>query len=185
MLLAGDEFGRTQRGNNNAYCQDNETSWVDWSLLERNADLFRFTQRLIRFRKAHPSLRRRSFFEDGENALVAWHGTKLDEPDWTGESRTLAMHLLAADGDEAIYLVANAHWEARTFELPKAAAGRRLAPLRGHEPAAGRRRARARGGGDGGGRPLRRLPALGRGAGREVATPPGLVVQEPRPAPGL
>jgi isoamylase len=119
MLLAGDEFGRTQRGNNNAYCQDNETSWVDWSMLERNADLFRFTQRLIRFRKAHPSLRRRTFLEDGENALVAWHGTKLGTPDWGGESRTLAMHLLAADGDEPIYLIANAHWEASTFELPK------------------------------------------------------------------
>jgi isoamylase len=119
MLLAGDEFGRTQRGNNNAYCQDNETSWVDWTLLDRNADLFRFTQRLVRFRKAHPSLRRRTFFDDGENALVAWHGTKLGKPDWGGESRTLGMHLLAADGDEPIYLIANAHWEARTFELPK------------------------------------------------------------------
>jgi glycogen operon protein len=123
MLLAGDEFGRTQRGNNNAYCQDNETSWVDWSLRDRNADLLRFTQRLIRFRKAHPSLRRRTFFEDGADSLVAWHGTRLGEPDWTGESRTLAMHLLAADGDEAICLIANAHWEVLPFELPKAAPG--------------------------------------------------------------
>jgi glycogen operon protein len=123
MMLAGDEFGRTQRGNNNAYCQDNEISWVDWTLRERNADLLRFTQRLIRFRKAHPSLRRRTFFEDGENALVAWHGTRLGKPDWSSESRTLATHLLPADGDEPIYLIANAHWEARTFELPKPAPG--------------------------------------------------------------
>jgi glycogen operon protein len=119
MLLAGDEFGRTQRGNNNAYCQDNETSWVDWSLLERNADLFRFTQRLIRFRRAHPSLRRRTFLEDEPKPPVAWHGTKLGKPDWTGESRTLGMHLLAAGEDEPIYVIANAHWEARAFELPK------------------------------------------------------------------
>ncbi len=119
MLLAGDEFGRTQRGNNNAYCQDNETSWVDWSLLEGNNDLFRFTQRLIRFRKAHPSLRRRTFFEDEAKPPVAWHGTKLGKPDWTGESRTLAMHLLAANGDEPIFLIANAHWEAKWFELPR------------------------------------------------------------------
>jgi glycogen operon protein len=119
MLQAGDEFARTQRGNNNAYCQDNETSWVDWSLLERNADLFRFTQRLIRFRKAHPSLRRRTFLEDEARPPVAWHGTRLGRPDWTGESRTLSMHLLAANGDEPIYLIANAHWEAKAFELPK------------------------------------------------------------------
>ena len=124
MLLAGDEFSRTQRGNNNAYCQDNETSWVDWSLLERDADLFRFTQRLILFRKAHPSLRRRTFFEDEERPPVAWHGTRLGKPDWTGESRVLGMHLLAAGGDEGIYLIANAHWEAKAFELPKPAAGK-------------------------------------------------------------
>jgi glycogen operon protein len=118
MLQAGDEFSRTQRGNNNAYCQDNETSWVDWSLLEGNAGLLRFTQRLIRFRKAHSSLRRRTFFEDDAQPRVQWHGTKLGRPDWAGESRTLGMHLLAAEGDEPIYLIANAHWEARTFELP-------------------------------------------------------------------
>ncbi|HSD65097.1 MAG TPA: glycogen debranching protein GlgX [Vicinamibacteria bacterium] len=119
MIQAGDEFGRTQRGNNNAYCQDNETSWVDWSLLGRNADLFRFTQRLVRFRKAHPSLRRRTFFEDEPRPLVAWHGARLGKPDWTGESRTLGMHLLAANGDEPIYVITNAHWEARAFDLPK------------------------------------------------------------------
>jgi glycogen operon protein len=124
MLLAGDEFGRTQRGNNNAYCQDNETSWTDWSLLERHRHLHRFTRRLIRFRKAHPSLRRRTFFEDEASPPVAWHGTRLGEPDWDGESRTLAMHLLAANGDEPIYVIANAHWEARTFELPPLAPGR-------------------------------------------------------------
>ena len=123
MLLAGDEFGRTQGGNNNAYCQDNETSWVDWSLLERNADLFSFTRRLIRFRKAHPALRRRTFFEDEAKPSVAWHGTKIGKPDWTGESRTLGMHLLGAEGDEPIYLITNAHWEAKAFELPKLPAG--------------------------------------------------------------
>ncbi len=124
MLLAGDEFGRTQGGNNNAYCQDNTTSWVDWSLLERNADLFSFTRRLIRFRKAHPALRRRTFFEDEAKPSVAWHGTKIGKPDWTGESRTLGMHLLGAEGDEPIYLIANAHWEAAAFELPKLTAGK-------------------------------------------------------------
>ncbi|HUL79819.1 MAG TPA: glycogen debranching enzyme, partial [Vicinamibacteria bacterium] len=123
MLQAGDEFSRTQGGNNNAYCQDNETSWVDWSLLERNAGLFRFTQRLVRFRKAHPSLRRRTFLEDEAQPAVAWHGVKLGKPDWSGESRTLAMHLLAG-ADEGLYLIANAHWEPRAFELPKLPTGK-------------------------------------------------------------
>ena len=123
MLQAGDELGRTQGGNNNAYCQDNEVSWVDWSLLERNAPLLRFTQRLVRFRKAHPSLRRRTFLDDEPTPAVAWHGVKLGKPDWTSESRTLGMHLLAG-ADEAIYLVANAHWEPRAFELPKLSAGK-------------------------------------------------------------
>jgi isoamylase len=125
MILAGDEIGRTQHGNNNAYCQDNETSWLDWSLLETNADLFRFTARLIRFRRAHPSLRRRTFFEDEPEPAVAWHGTRLGEPDWSDESRTLGMHLLGSNGDEPIYLFANAHWEPCPFELPRPGAGRR------------------------------------------------------------
>ena len=123
MLLAGDEFSRTQRGNNNAYCQDNATSWVDWSLLETNAALFAFTRNLIRFRKAHPALRRRTFFEDEEKPPVAWHGTKLGKPDWTGDSRALGMHLLSAGGDEPIYLITNAHWEAGAFDLPRLPAG--------------------------------------------------------------
>jgi glycogen operon protein len=119
MLLAGDELGRTQRGNNNAYCQDNPTSWLDWSLAEREQGLVRFTQRLVRFRKAHRSLRRRSFFEDDARPGVAWHGTRLGRPDWSDESRQLAMQILATPGDEAIYLAANAHWEAAAFELPR------------------------------------------------------------------
>jgi isoamylase len=124
MLLAGDEVSRTQRGNNNAYCQDNEISWLDWSLRETNAALFRFTQRLIRFRKAHPSLRRRTFFEDDQRKSVAWHGPKLGQPDWSEESRTVGMQLTGADGDEPIYVFANAHWEPRTLELPRLGAGR-------------------------------------------------------------
>ena len=141
MMLAGDELGRTQRGNNNAYCQDNEISWLDWSLLEKNADLFRFIARLIRFRKAHPSLRRRTFFEDEAGPPLAWHGAKLGKPDWDGESRASACTSPAADGDEPIYLVANAHWEPKAFELPRLPAGQSLAAVRGHEP---RLRARTR-----------------------------------------
>ena len=127
MILAGDEVGRTQRGNNNAYSQDDEISWLDWGLRGQNPDLFRFFSRLIRFRKAHKALRRETFFEDerGGPPPVVWHGTKRGKPDWTAESRAVALHLLRNRVDEDIYLAANAHWEARDFELPLLGAGRR------------------------------------------------------------
>ncbi len=124
MLLAGDELGRSQGGNNNAYCQDSDVSWLDWSLAERNADLFRFAQRLIRFRKAHASLRRRTFFEDEARPAVAWHGTRLGRPDWTAEARVLAMHILATALDEPLYIATNAHWEPKAFDLPRLPAGK-------------------------------------------------------------
>jgi len=124
MLLAGDELGRTQKGNNNAYCQDNEISWVDWSMLETNQDLFRFAARLVQFRHAHPSLRRRTFFDDDEKPTVQWHGTRLGRPDWDGDARVLGMHLLGTNGDDPIYLMANAHWEEHRFELPALSPGR-------------------------------------------------------------
>jgi glycogen operon protein len=127
MVLSGDEVGRTQRGSNNAYSQDNEVSWLDWRLRDRNADLFRYFSRLIGFRKAHPALRRETFFEDEREGPppVVWHGTKRFKPDWTTESRTVALHLVRTKADEDIYLAANAHWEAREFELPLLGPGRR------------------------------------------------------------
>jgi len=125
MLLGGDELGRTQRGNNNAYCQDNDTSWVNWGLLARNRDLFRFVSRLVRFRKSHPSLRRRTFFEDDpDGPAVAWHGEKLNKPDYERDSHCLAMHLLAREGDDDIYVASNAHWEPHAFDLPRLRGGR-------------------------------------------------------------
>jgi glycogen operon protein len=127
MIVSGDEVGRTQGGNNNAYCQDNETSWLDWSLVTKNADLFRFFRSLIRFRKAHPSLRRATFFQDeprGNGVPVAWHGLKRDKPDWTAESRTVVMHLPASAEDDDVYVALHAHWEARNCELPVLPAGR-------------------------------------------------------------
>ena len=87
MLLAGDECGRTQRGNNNAYCQDNEISWFDWSLVEKNADLVRFCQALIDFRRHEPAVRRARFLQ-GRRELkhglpdVAWYGPDGQSVDW-------------------------------------------------------------------------------------------------------
>ncbi len=125
MILGGDELYRTQRGNNNAYCQDNETGWVSWSVQDEERALLRFVRSLLRFRAVHPSLRRRTFFEDDPRGPgVAWHGFKLGKIDFTPESRSLAMHLLARDADDDIYLAANAHWEPHSFELPRLAAGK-------------------------------------------------------------
>ncbi|GAA2752362.1 glycogen debranching protein GlgX [Kitasatospora cinereorecta] len=117
MLLAGDEFARTQQGNNNTYCQDNELSWLDWGLLDTNAELHRFVRRMIAFRQDHPVLR------SGVHPTteIAWHGVRPGEPDWSESSRLLA---LTRTGDgEQIYLAANAHWEAHELELPTPGAG--------------------------------------------------------------
>lgn len=120
MILAGDEFGRTQQGNNNAYCQDNEISWLDWSLLERNRDLHRFFKILIRFRKLHPILKSKVFYTThSEKApVVVWHGLRRYQPDWSPENRCLGMHLIGGHYDNDIYLIMNSHWEAHKFELP-------------------------------------------------------------------
>jgi isoamylase len=81
MLLGGDEFRRTQRGNNNAYCQDNEMSWHDWSLIDRHAGLFRFVCLLIAFRKRYPVLTMERFYTDSE---ISWFGVGGEAPDWHG-----------------------------------------------------------------------------------------------------
>jgi glycogen operon protein len=104
MFVAGDEVGRTQHGNNNAYCQDNDLSWFDWTLLERNADLFRFFKRMIGLRRRHASLRRRAFLTGGLNRRglqdVRWHGLELDQPEWHDPgSRVLAFTIA---GDEPL-----------------------------------------------------------------------------------
>ena len=96
MILGGDEFLRTQHGNNNAWCQDNPLSWVDWTLRERNAGFLRFVKMLIAFRKAHPILRRRTFFNGDRGGLppeIVWHGTEPARPDFSYYSRSLAFAL--------------------------------------------------------------------------------------------
>jgi glycogen operon protein len=124
MILAGDEMARTQRGNNNAYCQDNEVSWVDWTLVEKNADQVEFFRWLIDFRLNRESFQ---FIDWGpeteeEHTDVRFHGVQVNRPDLGWESRTLAMELLW--GDEHLYVVANAYWDGLEFELPKAGDGK-------------------------------------------------------------
>jgi isoamylase len=121
MMLGGDEIGRTQQGNNNAYCQDNDISWVNWGLLDCHKDLYRFFKRLIGFRKNHPALRRRSFVKDGpdQSPAITWHGVRLNQPDWSWESRSLGMYLNENPDDNDIFFIANAASKRNRFKIPK------------------------------------------------------------------
>jgi len=131
MITAGDEFLRTQRGNNNAYCQDNEISWIDWSLKNKNEEIFRFTRLLIAFRKEHPVFRRTSFFTgkaiDLNNiADITWYDYDGSAPDWSQDSHSLACmihgkssipHSYVSDDD--FYIMVNAGTEAVKFTHAK------------------------------------------------------------------
>ena len=123
MILYGDEVGRTQRGNNNSYCQDNDLTWMNWDNNPEQRALYRFFKNLIRFRRHHALLRRESFELDAENPHVEiyWHGTRLFQADWSAQSRALALHLKATpnrDAEQHIYIIANSYWEKLRFELP-------------------------------------------------------------------
>jgi glycogen operon protein len=132
MLLMGDEARKTQGGNNNAYCQDNETSWLDWSLVDRHADLVRFTSQLIAFRRRHPNLRRSSWFTGRRNARgladISWHGCRLFSPGWNDPSSRVLAYTLGgfpgsgADDHQAhdvdIHVVLNLEWQDLDFDLP-------------------------------------------------------------------
>ena len=132
MLLSGDEFANTQYGNNNAYCQDNEVSWLDWDQLDKNKDLFTFVRKLIAFRMEHPVLRAREF-SFGYNGTgypdLSFHGLTPWEHDWNSETLTVAClwaedHEKYKTGQDAfLYLAVNAHWEDHVFRLPVIPAG--------------------------------------------------------------
>jgi isoamylase len=118
MFVAGDEFMRTQRGNNNAYNQDNDTSWIDWTKLRANADIFRFFKLMIAFRKAHPTIARSRFWRS--DARV--HGTS-GPPDSSFYSHSLALFLNgSAMNDDDVYVMINAYWEPLTFTIQEGAA---------------------------------------------------------------
>jgi glycogen operon protein len=123
MIVMGDEARRTQRGNNNAYCQDNEISWFDWNLLERHADLHRFVRLLIArrlLRDLDAERQRASLTEFLRDAKKAWHGVKLFEPDWNPWSHSLAFSADVTHEHLQFHLILNAYWEPLTFELPPA-----------------------------------------------------------------
>jgi len=134
MILAGDEFGRTQQGNNNPYCQDNPISWIDWHLTEENAGLLRFFRKMIALRNQHPVFRRSRFLtgedRNGDNYPdVSWHGLEVGKPDWSEDSRVLAFMLdgseLAQDEEDDDFLVIlNGDQVKHSFEIPRPQEGR-------------------------------------------------------------
>ena len=143
MLLAGDELGRTQGGNNNAYCQDNEVSWVDWSLADSHADLLEFARELAAFRREHPVFRRRRFFRGGDGggglADIAWltpSGGEVADQDWKTPYARAMMVFLNGDAitepgprgepvrDDTFLILLSANQDPVTFTLPGPRLGR-------------------------------------------------------------
>jgi isoamylase len=121
MLLMGDEVRRTQRGNNNAYCQNNEISWFDWTLSEKHADIHRFAKMLIGIRmNRHLPIERLDLTlnELLRRQPFTWHGVRLNAPDWSHESHTLAATVALPGYPVMLHLIINAFWEALEFELP-------------------------------------------------------------------
>jgi isoamylase len=121
MITMGDEVRRTQRGNNNAYCQDNEVSWFDWSLVSKHSDVHRFVRLLIarrRMRDIEAERRRLSLNQLLQEARKTWHGVKLYQPDWGDCSHTLVLGGEIRQEAIQFHLIFNAYWEALDFELP-------------------------------------------------------------------
>jgi isoamylase len=121
MLLMGDEVRRTQQGNNNAYCLDNEVSWFDWDLCKTNTEVFRFVQELIRLRlhfdrgTGGDAIPLEDFLRD---AHIEWNGTELDKPDWGADSHSIAVTARDPATNDVGYIAINSYWSPLEFELP-------------------------------------------------------------------
>jgi glycogen operon protein len=121
MISMGDELGRTQSGNNNAYCQDNEVSWLDWKLVQKNADLLRFARLLIEGRLLRDMSQRQftmSLNQLWKTAKINWHGVKLNQPDWSESSNSIAFTVTSLSGIMDSHFMLNAYREPLRFELP-------------------------------------------------------------------
>jgi len=128
MILGGDEIRRTQQGNNNAYCQDNEISWFDWKLAEKNRGIYRFFKQMITLRKSLPTLRRDHFFsgEINERGLadISWHGCRLYSPGWEDPSSTVLAFTIGgfpqqnSVEDRDIHVMLNMDWHDLDFDVP-------------------------------------------------------------------
>jgi glycogen operon protein len=123
MLLMGDEVLRTQHGNNNGYCQDNERSWFDWSDVQRHADLLRFVQGLVRFNLDHHLFQEECFWSEPGGPEVVWHGVQLGAPDLSPDSHSLAFELTYPQYGEHLHIICNSFWEPLAFALPALPSG--------------------------------------------------------------
>ncbi|MDR3237286.1 MAG: glycogen debranching protein GlgX [Spirochaetia bacterium] len=130
MITSGDEFSRTKNGNNNTYCQDNDLSWLDWGLLEKNSEMFGFTKKMIAFRKAHPLLRSDKFFhgivEDGcSTADVSWYDAGGNAQDWDGKLVIMLLNgQYAEQPDNDICIIFNSDTKSVLCEIPPAPSGK-------------------------------------------------------------
>jgi isoamylase len=126
MILMGDEMRHTQGGNNNAYCQDNELSWLDWARLEQHSDVHRFVKLLTGrrlLRGAEHETKRLSLNQIIAASHKAWHGARLNQPDWSDHSRSVAFTVELKQEQLLIHLIFNAWWEPLDFDLPPVGAG--------------------------------------------------------------
>jgi glycogen operon protein len=124
MILMGDEVRRTQGGNNNAYCHDDESNWFDWSLVQKHADVHRFVTLLAKRRQVRDvehEHQRVSLTELIAGATQAWHGVKLGQPDWGEQSHSIAFTAEVRQDRMLVHLILNAYWESLQFEMPPAA----------------------------------------------------------------
>jgi glycogen operon protein len=129
MFVMGDEIRRTQYGNNNAYCFDDERAWLDWSLLAMHSDVHRFVKLLIArrtLRDAGPERQRMSLTQLISTGFKSWHGIKLDKPDWSDCSHSIALSAEVPNEGIYVYLIFNAYWEPLEFELPRTENGKQM-----------------------------------------------------------
>lgn len=120
MFLMGDESGRTQYGNNNAYCQDNETTWFDWQRAKDFRDIYDFVKNMIKLRKTYPIFKKESYWECDDCSVndVTLHGVKLNSPDFTYHSLSIAFELKDSETDTNFYIALNSYHGNLEFELP-------------------------------------------------------------------
>ena len=126
MIVMGDEVRRTQRGNNNAYCQDNEVSWFDWGLLEKHVDVHRFVRLLNErrvLRTTKPEREHLSLEQLLRSATKSWHGVRLGQPDWSDSSHSLAFGGESSYANLWVHVMLNAYWERLDFELAPRTSG--------------------------------------------------------------
>ena len=126
MILAGDEVLRSQQGNNNGYCQNNDLSWFDWGLLDKNQEMFDFTKGMIKLRKRHPNLVQRQYLQGEINNLsglpdVSWHGRQLNNPQWDDNSSQVLAYTLSRVKveEEDVHIILNMSQDELTMELPE------------------------------------------------------------------